>query len=298
MLTILTLITALAVSAVAGYFSIVGLIAIFSSAPIPIAIMGGTLEVAKLVTASWIYRNWSTAPIVIKGYFITAVLILSFITSLGIFGYLSKAHIEQTTLSGDNDLKIQLIDQRINREQKRIDDAEIVISQLDKSVQALIDANRIRGTSGSISVRESQKQERELLNDTINDASDKISSLNEEKLTLAQTRLNLEAEVGPLKYISEFIYGSAEKSTLDKAVRWVIILIIFVFDPLAILLLIAFNMSFVKSKPVTPPRRKVTETEDTTQDLIFPFKSNENSNEINIDKKRIYNISKNFENKI
>jgi len=157
---ILTLIVGLAISGVAAWYSIVGLMAIFAAAKIPIAIMGAVLEVGKLLTASWLYQFWDKTNTLLKTYFTIAVVVLMFITSMGIFGFLSKAHMDQTLSVGDNSLLIERIDTKIEREQVRIKDAETVIGQLDKAVQVLIDYDRIRGPSGSIAVRESQNEER------------------------------------------------------------------------------------------------------------------------------------------
>jgi hypothetical protein len=241
---ILTLFVAIAISVVAAWYSILGLMAIFAAAAIPIAIMGAVLEVGKLVTASWLYQNWNTVPKLLKGYLTTSVVVLMFITSMGIFGFLSKAHIDQTILTGDNSLQIEQIDQKIDREQRNINDAEKVIDTLDQQVQTLIDYDRIRGPEGALATRNNQKQEREQLNNIINESFNIINDLQNEKLTLEKGQLELEAEVGPIRYIAEFVYrDKASKAVLEEAVRWVIIIIIFVFDPLAVLLLIAANIS-------------------------------------------------------
>ena len=233
--------SALFLSAVAAFYSIVGLVSIFPAAEIPIIIMGVSLEICKLVAASWLYRNWETAPRFLKYYFSSAVIILSFITSMGIFGFLSKAHIEQTTVSGDNTLQIQLIDKKIQREQKRITDAELVISQLDQAVQTLMNYDRVRGPSGAIATREKQKSERQELNIIIDDAQVIVTDLQQQKFVLNKQQIAFEAEVGPIKYIADFIYGEADKKLIEKAVRAVIVIIVLVFDPLAIILLIAAN---------------------------------------------------------
>ena len=158
---------------------------------------------------------------------------------MGIFGFLSKAHIDQTITVGDNSLEISQIETRIDRQEKRVADAELVISQLDSQVQTLIDYDRIRGDTGAIATRENQKEERAELNSVIDDAMNVIAELNVQKLALSKEQIELEAEVGPLKYIAELIYGDNAKDHFDEAVRWVILLLIFVFDPLAVLLLIA-----------------------------------------------------------
>ena len=248
-IAVLTLLIALAISGVAAWYSIVGLMAIFSSAAFAIAIMGGVLEVGKLVTASWLYQNWHTTHRLLRGYLTGSVVVLMFITSMGIFGFLSKAHIDQTLIGGDNTLQLELLDTRIAEQQRKVDDASKVISQLDTSVQTLIDAQRIRGAQGAIAVRESQGVERESLNRIISTASERIIDYREERQKLSKEQLKYEAEVGPIRYIAEFIYAErADTEMLESAVRWVIILIIFVFDPLAILLLIAANISLSKPK--------------------------------------------------
>ena len=245
---ILLTFSALAVSAVAGYFSIAGLMAIFPAAAIPILAMGVVLEIAKLVTASWIYRNWSKAQVMLKVYFTSAVVILSLITSMGIYGFLSKAHLEHSVTTGDKTLQIGRVDSRIHSQQRRIDDANRVIEQLDQTVETLIDYDRIRGDDGAIAVRQSQESERESLNIVIDNATTAMDELLEQKLTLETEQLQVEVEVGPIKYIAELIYQESDKKTLDKAVRFVIILLVLVFDPLAILLVIAANMSLLERR--------------------------------------------------
>lgn len=244
----LLLCSALAVSAVAGWFSIVGLMAIFPGVPLPILTMGIVLEVAKLVTASWIYRNWDTAALLHKVYLTLSVVVLSFITSMGIYGFLSKAHIEQTiTMGGDNALQIESIERRIGNERRVITDAENVIASLDASVQILQDYDRIRGPDGALAVRASQAEERQSLNASIEQAIQNIESLEDDLRPLRQMALQQEAEVGPVKYIAALIYENPEEM-LDNTVRIVVILIVLVFDPLAILLVIAANQSLLQRR--------------------------------------------------
>ena len=246
----LTLFTALLISGVAAWYSILGLMAIFAAAKVPILIMGGVLEIGKLVTASWLYQNWKDIPKSLKSYLTTAVVVLMLITSMGIFGFLSKAHIDQSIQTGDNTLLIVQASNRIKREQRKIDDAEKVILQLDAQVQTLIDYDRIRGPTGSIATRNSQQVERSSLNKIIDETALTIGNLQEKRSKLESQQLKLEAEVGPIRYIAEFIYGEkASREILAAAVRYVIIVIIFVFDPLAVLLLIAANMSFMRNRP-------------------------------------------------
>jgi len=249
-MAIITLVTALAISGVAAWYSIAGLVAIFASAKVAIIIMGGVLEVGKLVTASWLYRNWQAIPLLLKAYLTTAVIVLMLITSMGIFGFLSKAHLDQTIqVGGTNELRISQLERLISNQQRVIEDAEVVLEQLDGAVQTLIDYERIRGETGSIATRAAQKEERQALNETINAAVSLINGYQEDLIPYKKEQISLEAEVGPLKYIAELIYGDQANDLLDEAVRWVILLIVFVFDPLAVLLLIAANMTLSQPRP-------------------------------------------------
>jgi hypothetical protein len=241
---VLLLFSALAVSAVAGYFSIVGLMSIFPAAAMSILAMGVVLEIAKLVTASWVYRYWDKAALVLKTYFSIAVVVLSLITSLGIFGFLSRAHLEHTiSVGGDNELRVSQLERQIANERRTITDGETVLAQLDQTVQTLIDYDRIRGDEGALAVRKNQAEERTTLNNQIQSSIQSIEKIQQELLPLQKQKLDIELEVGPIKYVAEAIYGETGQDVIDKAVRLIIILLIFVFDPLAILLVIAANMS-------------------------------------------------------
>jgi len=279
-LALLMIVTGLSVSAVAAYYSIAGLIAIFAASPISIGVMGTVLEIAKLVAASWVYRNWYNAPKLLKWYFVTAVGILIMITSLGIFGFLSKAHVDQTiSIGGNNSLRIESIERQILNERRKIEDATTGIEQLDQQVQRLIDYDRIRGPDGAIETRKSSSQERQSLNDIITQSYVVIENLENEAMPLRKERLDLEAEVGPLKYIAAFVYGETDQEILERAVTWVIIIIIFVFDPLAVLLLIAGNYSMIQQTPrQAPPNPPYEEFEDQVPpDDIKPEKESMNA---------------------
>ena len=244
-LAVLTLLVALAISAVAAYYSIIGLIAIFSSAVIPIAVMGVVLETGKLVTAAWVYHHWKRTPVLLKTYLISAVVVLMFITSMGIFGFLSKAHIEQTTVNSDNTLQIELIDSKIQRERDTIKRAENTLLQLDTALEKYVELGAV--TKG-LNARKEQEAERNELNTTIDESTDAIATLTQKKSELNADRIAIEAEVGPIKYISELIYGESTKGVLEDAVRGVILIIVFVFDPLAVLLLVAANQSLLQEQ--------------------------------------------------
>ena len=241
----LTFLTAMAIASVAAWYSIVGLMAIFAGAVIPIAIMGAVLEVGKLVTAAWLHQNWDKARWWMKTYLTTAVFMLMFITSLGIFGFLSKAHLEHSiSTGGTNELRISNLERKISNQQRIIADSEKVLSQLDQTVQVLLDADRIRGRSGALATRKGQTEERSALNENIDNASSRIEEYQTELSPLQQEKLAIEVEVGPLKYIAELIYGENAEDYFDEAVRWVIILLIITFDPLAVVLLLAATQGF------------------------------------------------------
>jgi hypothetical protein len=378
-LGILVLITALAISAVAIYYSVAGLVAIFAAAAIPIIVMGTTLEIAKLVTAVWLHKYWNRTVWWLKTYLVAAMLVLMLITSMGIFGFLSKAHIEQSTASGESTAQIERIiseiarqesileranakiqqvettgtgadaniQQQIDREQARVDTAYERIqsaeqalatriapfqTELDsiaaalarleaasaandvKTIQSIVgetpDGVFGRNTTASVErFRATQAQRRDELtaqiqsvrnsSDSINiaqqqviDSNELISrlrsqlgqgtasdvdaivdeqqsriaaadleldALTEEKYKIEAELRKLEAEVGPIKYIAEFIYDSADKNVLEESVRWMIVIIIFVFDPLAVLLLIASQYTFHYYKQDKPKEKILPE---------------------------------------
>ena len=240
-IALLTLITALAISAVAAFYSIVGLMAIFSASAISIAVMGVVLEIGKLITASWLYQNWYKIPKLLKYYLTLAVVVLMFITSMGIFGYLSKAHIDQGTGTEELYLKVERIDNSISSERKIIERAEKQIGMLDSALDKYIELGAITKGLGK---REEQEEERNLLNTTVSNAQLRIDDLLDEKTEFNLQIKNFEAEVGPLKYISALFYGEDALDYIDRSVRYVILILVFVFDPLAVLLIIAANMSF------------------------------------------------------
>lgn len=254
-LALLTLFTALAISAVAAYYSIIGLIAIFSAAVVPIAVMGVVLELGKLVTASWLYHYWKRVPKLLKGYLISAVVVLMFITSMGIFGFLSKAHIEQTTITSDKSIEIQSVVSAIERHKKDINRAEFSLSLLDDALKKYTELGAV--TKG-LNARKDQEVERNELNKSIQSSTEQIATLTKTKFGLQKEQLQIESEVGPIRYIAELIYGESSQSVLEDAVRWVIIIIVFVFDPLAVLLLISANITLKEER--TRRRRKVTRT--------------------------------------
>jgi hypothetical protein len=240
-LTILTFLSAISISVIAAGYSIIGLATLFAGAVIPIIAMGSALEVGKLVAASWLYNNWnSDVPRLLKAYLFGAIIVLIFITSMGIFGFLSKAHLDQVKPTSSNNIKIELLDNQINQQQLIIDRSQKTLDQLDKALEVYIEKEFV--TRG-LKERKKQEVERNELNNAIKEASNEIAKLSEEKGTLSLEQNKIEAEVGPIKYVAELIYGVNAEDNFDKAVRIVILILIFVFDPLAVLLLIAANIS-------------------------------------------------------
>ena len=245
-LAVLLLLTGLTISAVAIYYSVLGLAAIFSAAIIPIVVMGTTLEIAKLVCASWLKANWYRAPVLMKTYMTAAVVVLMFITSMGIFGFLSKAHTDQSLVSGDVQSKIAIYDEKIATEKENIDAARKALSQMDAQVnERLSRSSDDKGAERAVQIRRQQQAERARLQKDITTAQGNISRLQAERAPIAAEVRKVEAEVGPIKYIAKFVYGdNPDANILEKAVTWVIIIIVLVFDPLAVIMLLAAQMTF------------------------------------------------------
>ena len=240
----LTLLSALLLSGIAGYYSILGLAAIFTGAFWPIVFMGSVLELSKLVTTSWLYRNWETCPFLLKTYLTSAVVILMLITSMGIFGFLSKAHIDSTMDSGANTVEIKILTQQEKITKERLEyllarakDPSTASNRLDKQIQ---------------------------------DTQKELTEINKKRLPLLKESNKLVAEVGPIKYVGDMIYGTDDDNAIDKAVRLVIMLIMVVFDPLAVLLLIAANISMqqrVRIPEVVKESKPVSVTETVEVDI-------------------------------
>jgi len=246
----LTFLTALALSGVAAYYSVIGLAAIFPGSFWPIVIMGSVLEGAKLVTVSWLYRNWKVAHLGMKVYLTAASVILMLITSMGIFGYLSKAHLEHSADTAPLAMKVQLLDEKIRVAKENISEDRKALKQMDEAVdQVMGRSTDEKGADKAIAVRKQQAKERTRLLSDIETQQKTITEYSTERSPLYVELSKAESDFGPLKYVAELIYGSGEADIIDKAVRLVIMLIMVVFDPLAVLLLIAANISMT-GKPV------------------------------------------------
>jgi hypothetical protein len=243
---IIILATALLLSLTAEYYSIMGLTAIFAAAVIPVIVMGASLGLGKVVATVWLHNNWKRVPWTFKTYLVPAIAFLMFLTSMGIFGYLSKAHLEQATQTGDSQAQVALYDEKIKTQKDNIESARLALKQMD----ATVDQTIARSTdAGSVQIasalRKRQQKERAGLQDEIGTAQANIAKLQEQRAPLAAQSRKIEAEVGPIKYIAALLYGdNPDANLLERAVRWVIILIVMVFDPLALCLILAANLQF------------------------------------------------------
>jgi len=273
--------TAVCLSIVSAYYSIAGLAAIFAAAVIPIIVMGGVLEFAKLVVASWLYRSWKDVPLLMRGYFSFALVILMLLTSMGIFGFLSKAHLDQAVPTGDVASKIALFDEKLKTEKENIDAARAQLKQLDAQVDQTIGRSEdSKGVERSLQIRRGQQKERTILLAEIGSAQSRIARLNEERAPIAAELRKVEAEVGPIKYIAALLYGdNPDQGILEKAVRIVIIMIVLVFDPLAVLLLMAANMPIRKEETnhgseTTSESTSKEDSSESTSEENFKQKAN------------------------
>jgi hypothetical protein len=242
----ITLLSGLTVSAVAIYYSVAGLVAIFSAAVIPIIVMGVALEVSKLAGTVWLKQNWNRAPYFIRVYLLAAIAILMLITSMGIFGFLSKAHSDQSLVSGDVQSRIAIYDEKIKTAKDNIDANRKALRQMDEAVdQVMGRSSDEKGADKAVQLRRAQQKERVRLQSEIAAEQKIVAAVSEERAPIAAEVRKVEAEVGPIKYIANFIYGdNPDANILEKAVTWVIIIIVVVFDPLAVILLLASQYSF------------------------------------------------------
>ena len=238
--------TAILLSCVAAYYSVAGLTAIFSAATIPVIIMGGSLELGKIVATVWLHNNWKRAGILFKAYLVPAVAFLMLLTSMGIFGYLSKAHSDQSLVSGDAVAKVAIYDEKIKISRDNIEADRKALKQMDEAVDQVMGRSADeKGADKAVAIRRGQQRERARILADIETEQKKITNLNEERAPLAAEFRKVESEVGPIKYIAALVYGdNPDSNILERAVRLVIIMIVLVFDPLALTLILAANKQF------------------------------------------------------
>jgi hypothetical protein len=257
---LLPFLTAIGLSAIAAYYSVIGLAQIFPGSYWPIIVMGSVLEISKLVTVSWLYNNWSVTVQIMRYYLLTAIILLMLITSMGIFGYLSKAHLDTNIVVGANSVQLKTLDtqEKIAKERltyllQRAGDPATATKKID------------------IQIQETQAE---------------LKRISIEKLPLLSEENKLTAEIGPIKYIAELFYSKDDPNFIDKAVRSVILIIIFVFDPLAVLLLIASNQTYKRMKepveiePTKKAKKKKELDKAASPSLESFFEEKNNTNEI------------------
>ena len=264
----LTLLVALTLSTIAAWYSIIGLTTIFAGAVIPVIIMGSALELAKITTTVWLRKYWHRAGLLIKLYLVPAVMAIALITSMGIFGFLSKAHMDQGVTSGDVQSKIAIYDEKIKTEKENIEANRKALKQMDEGVdQVLGRSTDEKGAEKAVAMRKSQQKERTRIQNEILQSQKSIAELNNARAPIAAEVRKVEAEVGPLKYIAALLYGdNPDANLLEKAVRWVIILLVIVFDPLAIALVLAANAS--KDWDKEEPVKEEQEEEEIPEDEV------------------------------
>lgn len=243
---VITTVIAISLSSIAGWYSIQGLIAIFAASPVSIMIMGIALEAAKIVTVIWLHRYWNLASFIMKIYLVPALLSLMLITNLGVYGFLAKAHAEQTRISSDLMSKIAVYDEKISHLKETINTNKAALTQLNTQVDQLMSrTDTAGGINRAVFVRRQQATEREQLTNEIQAAQTEIARLNDEAAPIRAEIRHVEADVGPIKYIATLIYGtSTTTDMLEKAVSWITLLLVSVFEPLAIVLLIAAQQAY------------------------------------------------------
>lgn len=271
---LLTLLSALSVAGISAWFSIAGLMSIYVGAPMNAAlVMGAVLEIAKLVTTSWLYRNWTYSSWRVRGPLIYFTLALMVTTSIGVFGFLTKGHLQQGAATVDNTAKVERLDQQIAREKSTIIDDERVINQLDTAINSYLGKD---STDKALSVRRSQAPQRKQLRNDIDSSQKKIDEYSEQKLKFTSEVRALQLEVGPIRYISELFYGSDgdDSAKIESAVKLFTLLIVSTLDPLAVILLIAANHSLMRRQD----EKKIKEEINTNMEIHLPSAPKTESN--------------------
>lgn len=251
---IFAIFTAVLLSVVSAYYSLSGLMAIFSGAAISAAVMGGVLETAKISATVWLYNFWKKANTLMKAYFLVAIVILVAISSVGIYGFLAKSYEGQSATTSQAENRIERVEQRIEREEKDIARAQEQLDLLDESIERYLELDVV---SRGLDAREEQAEERAQLRETINSSEEQIAEYEDELLELRQERDNLEVEVGPIKHIAAALYGQENAvEHYDQAARILIILLVLVFDPMAVLLMVSGNIAINNRMRKTPAPKK------------------------------------------
>jgi hypothetical protein len=266
----LILLIAIAISVVAEYYSIMGLVALFAAATLPVIIMGASLGLGKVAALVWLHQNWARAGMLFKMYMVPAVFFLMFLTSMGIFGFLSKAHVDQGVTSGDVTAQVELIETKIATQRENINAARKVLTQMDGAVDQVLERSKNeQGARNANTLRNQQAKDREKLTADIAKAQTAIATLNEEKTVINRDLRKVEAEVGPVKYIAQMIYGdNPDANLLERAVRWVIILIVIVFDPLALVLILCATQQFAWARESRASQRRERDAARVAEKIV------------------------------
>ena len=257
---LLPFLTAIGLSGIAAYYSVIGLAQIFPGSYWPIIVMGSVLEVSKLVTVSWLYNNWDVTVRIMRYYLLSAIILLMLITSMGIFGYLSKAHLDTNIVVGANSVQLKTLETQEKIAKERL------TYLLQRAGDPATASRKI-----DVQIQETQAE---------------LKRISTEKLPLLSEENKLTAEIGPIKYIAELFYSKDDPNFIDKAVRSVILIIIIVFDPLAVLLLIASNQTYqrikqpVEVEPVKKAKKKKELDKPASPSLESFFKDENKNNEI------------------
>jgi hypothetical protein len=242
--------SALSVSASAAFYSVFGLAHLFAGASTQVIIMAGALEAAKLVVASLLYQYWDTLNKVLRTYFMIATFILMVITSGGIYGYLSGAYQETATQSEFLDRQVAIIDSKRTRFIESRDDLKITVKELTTALANPTQIQYVDKETGQLITTTSSRQ-RKLLETQLNEAKINLNAVTDSIAVLdirvldAQIGNESARELGPLKYMA-----TLTGQPMEKIVNWFMLLIIFVFDPLAIAMVVAANMAFAHVKGV------------------------------------------------
>ena len=282
----ITFLTGLALSGVAGFYSVVGLAMIFSGAYWPVIVLAGMLEVSKLVAVSWMYRYRHLAGYLLRTYFFAAILVLMCVTSMGIFGYLTRAHVESETGYTTAQLtlqEVQLRESQLQQERDQINtELKALTDQSNQLVAQLGAKERLTGSSGAVAVQRQTTARRAALLADLKRINGELTTVQKERITVETDTNKATADIGPLRYVAQAVYGTDDVATIRKSVVWLTGILMVVFDPMAIMLLIAANILFVRlaspttiapvePAPITPP---IADAPAVSEPVIVAAESN------------------------
>ena len=256
----LTFLTGLALSAIAGFYSVIGLAMIFSGAYVPVIVLASVLELSKLVAVSWMYRYRHLAGYLLRTYFFLSILVLMGVTSMGIFGYLTRAHVESEGTYTTAQLTLQEVQQRETQLKEQRDQINTELSVLNTQSSQLITqlgaAQRLRGTQGAVNVQRENATRRTALLKDLQRLNTELTATQKERIGVETETNRATADIGPLRYVAQALYGNEDVNTVRQAVVWLTVILMVVFDPMAIMLLIAANILFLRTTPpvVEPPQ--------------------------------------------